>query len=98
MIKINRCIETDCFMLSFQYLGDVLTLRTTHRYSKANRKIVRALARQIAAELISGNFNIDDYLSAHLTAEVLHRLQLTRPLIPKFASYVDNWINSHCTH
>lgn len=98
MIKINRCIDTECLTLSFQYLGDALTLRTTHRDSKANRKIVRALARQIAADLISGNFNIDDYLSAHLKAEVIHRLPLTRPLIPTFASYVDNWINSHCAY
>lgn len=98
MIKITCCNETDCLMLSFQYLGSAVNLRTPYLENTANRKIVRAIARRIAAELISGNFNMDDYLNADATAKVLQKLPLQQRSLPTFASYVNSWLSFQDAH
>lgn len=96
MIKITRCNETDCLLLSFQYLGAAVKLRTPYLENSANRKIVRAIARRIAAELISGNFNMDDYLNADFKVMVMRMLSSPQHSVPTFASYAKQWLGSHC--
>ena len=93
MIKITRCNETDCLVLSFQYLGSAVKLRTPYLENTANRKLVRAIARRIAAELISGNFNMDDYLNADARAKVLQKLPLQQRSLPTFASFANSWLS-----
>ncbi|MDP5138742.1 tyrosine-type recombinase/integrase [Rheinheimera baltica] len=94
MIKITRCNETDCLVLSFQYLGSAVKLRTPYLENTANRKIVRAIARRIAAELISGTFKMDDYLNADAKAKVLQTLPLHQRSLPTFASYASSWLSA----
>jgi integrase len=98
MIKITRCNKSGCLVLSFQYLGSALKLLTPYPENTANRKIVRAKARRIAAELISGNFNMDDYLNADAREKVLQALSLQQRSLPTFASYAKSMLSFQGAH
>lgn len=95
MIKIIRCNTTGCLMLSFRYLGAAVKLRTPYPENIANKRIVRSIARRIAAELISGNFNMDHYLIADAQVKVLQKLSIKQRGLPTFASYANSWLQIH---